>query len=180
MSITSSEVAVTIANPEMWPELLDKIHQESGFGADVTMDTLVSTLTTAIPLFFNADKTGSLDSLLGVFTNELLSKLASYFPHLEGVDPVSAEATLISTKEIDSNTSIRVHLVLTTTPVPKDLEILKQFWDLLIDAEVTVSDTVCSKCGTTLGLASSICENCGTDTRKKLTVPLAVSHISLY
>lgn len=176
-----SLLSVVVDNPDFFSELSAKITTESGFALSVTLSDIEVFLSRAIALFFSSDASRDYAPLHPTFDSHLVARLSAHPARLEAVVPTSATLHLVAAEGEETPVRLRIHLALTSSPVPVDRTILRQFWDLLVDPVVTIQKaSICEVCNTTLSPQLLVCQSCGHDMHTTTMLPLQVGHIDIY
>jgi hypothetical protein len=173
-------VPASIANPEGWREIAEQIASESGLPTQVTPELMTGMIASAVPLLFEADAAGDMSVLRGTFTDAVIAQRRHTAGCFAGERPSAATIELIGAHMAAGHPTIRAHVSIQTRTGDGTQTVNNQFWDLQLDAQVTVGRPSCPNCGAPVAAGHLICEHCQADLRSVVKVPLAVSRLELY
>jgi hypothetical protein len=172
-------IPVSVSNPEDWEEISRQLAAETGEPTALALQTIADTLAGAVALLFAADASRNTNLLRGTFTDAVIAQCERNAGCLNGEQPDSVAIKLIGAHLSDGHAALRVRLAIALRDNDQQT-LATQFWDLRLQAQVTVGETSCPNCGAPLGQGELICGHCGTDVRSVTSVPLAVSRLELY
>ncbi len=178
--ISPPPVPTSVDNPEEWETIRQDITAKGGSPTVITIETITGMVSSAVPLLFEADATGDVDPLHGVFADPVIAQCGRNAGCLLGDRPGSATVHLVGAPVRNGVPVLRVHVAIVTQTAAGAASANSQFWDLEIGAKVAVAASTCTNCGAPLGPGQFICDHCGTDVRSVVEVPLVVSRLELY
>jgi hypothetical protein len=181
MSATElAPIHAAIDNPADWETLNQEIVSLTGVPSAVTPDAIAEMIGSAVPLLFEADRTGKADLVRGTFTDQLVAQCRRNPGSLSGEQPLAAGVHLVGAHVTDGHPVVRAHLTIEVRRPDGSQGVNRQFWDLQLGAQVTVGQGTCPNCGAPIGQGELICEHCHTDVRGVVEVPVVVSRLELY
>jgi hypothetical protein len=173
-------VAVSVDNPEDWPDILNQMAAATGEPSTLTLDVLTATVGSAVPMLFAADSSGNMDVLRGTFAPGVIAQCQRNAGSLNGDEPVAVVLHLVGTPMRDGDRTLRVHLLVDTRSPDGVQHGSSQFWDFAFNAQVTVGRSSCPNCGAPLEGGQLVCDHCHTDVRQTVEAPLVVNRLELY
>jgi hypothetical protein len=173
-------VPVVLDNPGDWNDIATQLAAASNTAGAVTPDLLATTVGSAVPILFAADRTGDPDMLRGTFGDQVIAQRHQNVGSFNGDTPVSVTLHLIGAPTREGSPVIRVHLLIATQATDGSNTVNSQFWDFAVDSQVVVGRTTCPNCGAPLPEGQLVCGHCHTDVRQVVSAPLVVSRLELY
>lgn len=173
-------IIASIDNPGDWGPLADQIAAAAGAPTEVTPDLIAGMIGSAVPLLFKADATHDAGLLRGTFADLVIAQCQRNAGSLMGEQPSSARIHLVGAHLVDGHPVVRVHVAIDVRQPDGTPGINSQFWDLQLDAQVTVGQTTCPNCGAPIATGELVCGHCHQDVRSVVDVPLVVSRLELY
>jgi len=173
-------VPVVLDDPDDWSDIAQQLAAASSMPGAITPDLLTTTVGSAVPILFAADRLADADILRGTFTDQVITQRRQQPGSLNGDTPVSVTLHLIGAPAHDGNLVIRAHLVIATLSPGGANRASSQFWDFTIDSQVVVGKAICPNCGAPVPEGQLICEHCHADVRQVVSAPLVVSRLELY
>lgn len=169
-----------IDNPGDWDALAQQISLATGMPANVSPETIVGMLGSAVPLLFAADGNGNANLLRGTFSDPVVAQCALNRGELTSGTPTSVAAHLVGSRIDGGHPVVRVHLTIQTRRPDGEEGQTHQFWDLQFGDRVTVGQPNCPNCGAPLSDGGLVCSHCHADVRNVVDVPIVVSKLELY
>lgn len=180
-TITQDLPLIETDNPEFFAELLAKLDTEAGFAPELTLEHLEHFIASSLDLYFAAARDLVFDYLYPSFTLPLVARLRAHPERLGALYPKGATIHLVGAEAEEPPSRLRVHLSITSDPLPLDRTILRQFWDVALDQITPVARTSsCEFCGASLYAHNLICPKCDRDVSSMATVPMMVTHVDIY
>jgi hypothetical protein len=173
-------VPASIDNPADWDPIMQLIARRTGLPPTITLDSVLGLVRGAVPLIFEAQSAGTANLLRGTFGDPVVAQCQLNIGCLLSGRPESAVAHLVGGRVADGRPILRVHVLVQGRGPDGEQTIDRQFWDLVLGAEVTVSQPDCPNCGAPVAQGELICDHCGADVRSTVEVPLVVSRLELY
>jgi hypothetical protein len=173
-------VPVTVDNPEDWSDIDRQLTAEGGKAGAITPDVLAMTVESAVPMLFAADRSGDADSLVGIFSDQVVTQRRNQAGSFHGDIPVSVTLHLVGAPPHEGHTAIRAHVLVATTSPDGGSSATAMFWDFGVDAPVVVGQSSCPNCGAPLAAGCLVCDHCHADVRQVTSAPLLVTRLELY
>jgi ribosomal protein S27AE len=178
--LEGSPIPSSIENAGDWEAIARQIASQAGLPPVVTPDVLAGMIASAIPLLFEADAANNMNLLRGTFADQVIAQCQRNAGCLMGARPTSAVVHLVGPHLEDGHPVLRAHISVQVEDPNGSQSVSSQFWDVQLEAQVTVEQASCPNCGAPLGKGELICGHCGTDVRTVSEVPLLVSRVELY
>jgi len=175
-----SPVSVSIDNPEEWASIMDQMSADNGAPSVLTPELLTDTVGSAVPMLFDADVSGNMDPLRGIFADQVIAQCQHHSGCLNGDAPTSSVLHLVGTPMHEGRPALRVHLLIKTRGRDGSEGVNSQFWDFAVGAQVVVGQSTCPNCGAPLGDGQLICDHCHANVGRAVDAPLIVTRLELY
>jgi hypothetical protein len=173
-------VSGSIDNPGDWDAVTQRITQASGMPLALSPDELLAFVSSGVALVFEAQTSGDMNLLRGVFAAPVVGQCTMNADGLLGGRPRSVVVHLAAGRVADGHGIVRAHLEIHGERPDGTPSLDRQFWDLQIGAQVTVAQAACPNCGAPVGGGALICGHCGADVRSVVDAPAVVTRLELY
>jgi len=173
-------IAGSIDNPGDGDAVPRPIKQAPGLPMGVSPDELLTLIRSGVALMFEAQTSGNMNLLRGTFAAPVVGQCRTNRNGLMSGQPRSVAVHLAAGRVVEGHGVVRVHLEIHGDRPDGQASLDRQFWDLQVGAQVTVTQSACPNCGAPVGVGELICNHCGSDVRSVVEVPAMVCRLELY